>query len=483
VPEARRARFQVMLGIQRLNLARQRADLPAVAVEAERLLAPIEGDALEDFGISEERHEQALVSLGTAEVWTGRLKDAERHLDDGIALARRIEQPYLELRVLAHSAMVANFRTFSLAAERSIEAIQLAQRHGWGEEPITGVAYTVLAGAMVAHARLDEADGWFARAGATLRPEGRRAAGLLLHYARGHLELVRGRDAEALADYRTAERLARQLASPHALVTRVRGQLLHALVRLGETEQVEEAIAAIDAHERENGAVRTALAALRLAQDDPEAATTALAPVLDSATPAANPTWVVAQACLLEARAATPSATPAPPSAPSNGRSISPSPTAYSYRFCSSPIQSCWSVMPGFAPAMAPSSPRSLICSPASNERRCLASRRAWPNRSATASSGSCATYRPTSPTRRSRVSCMCRSTRSRPTPGISTPSSTPTAAATPWSEPAHSACSPLRRADPDAKTTTPQPVPEVHAPGKRLARLRAAPIRRRLRA
>jgi LuxR family transcriptional regulator, maltose regulon positive regulatory protein len=303
VPEARRARFQVMLGIQRLDLARQRADLPAVAVEAERLLAPIEGDALEDVGLSEERHAQALISLGTAEVWTGQLEDAERHLDDGIALARRIEQPYLELRGLAHSAMVANFRTFSSAAERSTEAIQLAQRHGWGDEPITGVAYTVLAGAMVAHARLEEADGWFARAQATLRPQARPAAGLLLHYARGHLELVRGRDAEALADYRTAERLARQLASPHALVTRVRGQLLHALVRLGETKRVEEAITAMDAHERENGAVRTALAELRLAQDDPEAATTALAPVLDSAVAAANPTWVLAQACLLEARA------------------------------------------------------------------------------------------------------------------------------------------------------------------------------------
>lgn len=85
---------------------------------------------MEDLGISEERHALALISLGIAEVWTGRLKDAERHLDDGIALARRIEEPYLELGGLAHSAMVANFRTFSLAAEQSTEAIGLAQRHG-----------------------------------------------------------------------------------------------------------------------------------------------------------------------------------------------------------------------------------------------------------------------------------------------------------------------------------------------------------------
>ena len=50
-------------------------------------------------------------------------------------------------------------------------------------------------------------------------------------------------------------------------------------------------------------AVQTALAALRLAQNNPEAAKTALAPVLDDATADANPTWVLAQACLLEARA------------------------------------------------------------------------------------------------------------------------------------------------------------------------------------
>ena len=165
------------------------------------------------------------------------------------------------------------------------------------------MAYTVLAGAMVAHARLDEADRWFARAQATLRPDAHPAAGLLLHYARGHLDLVRGRDAEALADYRAAERFARQLATPHALATRMRGQLLHALVRLGETKQTEQAIAAMNTREQESGAVRTALAALRLAQDNPEAATIALAPVLDDATAEASPTWVLAQACLLEARA------------------------------------------------------------------------------------------------------------------------------------------------------------------------------------
>ena len=300
VPEARRDHFEVTLGIHRLAVARQCADLPAVAQEAERLLAPMEGADLEHPDISDTHRAFALISLGIAEVWTAGLEDAERHLDEGIDLARRIGQPYLELTGLAHLGIVLSFKTFSLAAERSTEAIELAQRHGWSAESITGVAYTVLASAMVAHARLEDADQWLARAQATLRPEAQPAAGLLFHHARGNLHLARGRDADALADYRAAERLGRQLAIPH---TMVRGLRLHALVRVGDTSSVEQAIAAMDAHERQGGPVRTALAALRLAQNDPEAATIALAPILDD-TVEANPwTFVVAQACLLEARA------------------------------------------------------------------------------------------------------------------------------------------------------------------------------------
>jgi hypothetical protein len=38
----------------------------------------------------------ALVSLGIAELWAARFEEAGRHLEDGVALARRIGRPYLE---------------------------------------------------------------------------------------------------------------------------------------------------------------------------------------------------------------------------------------------------------------------------------------------------------------------------------------------------------------------------------------------------
>jgi hypothetical protein len=59
--------------------------------------------------------------------------------------------------------------------------------------------------------------------------------------------------------------------------------LLETLVRMGDTEQVERAFAEMDAAERDSGEMHTALAVLRLAQNDPEAATIALAPVCSTA--------------------------------------------------------------------------------------------------------------------------------------------------------------------------------------------------------
>jgi LuxR family maltose regulon positive regulatory protein len=78
----------------------------------------------------------------------------------------------------------------------------------------------------------------------------------------------------------------------------MRAHLLQTLVRLGETASVEQAIA--EAGESERGEIRTAMAALRIAQGDPRAATLALAPVLTGSAPVTNLGWK-SQTFLLEA--------------------------------------------------------------------------------------------------------------------------------------------------------------------------------------
>ena len=83
---------------------------------------------------------------------------------------------------------------------------------------------------------------------------------------------------------------------------RTRALRLHALVRLGETGLAERELAEISEQDRASGEIRMALAVLRIAQDDPRAATVALAPVLSGAAPVSATTWLP-HACLLEALA------------------------------------------------------------------------------------------------------------------------------------------------------------------------------------
>jgi LuxR family maltose regulon positive regulatory protein len=123
-----------------------------------------------------------------------------------------------------------------------------------------------------------------------------------VYYVRGLLELARGRDADALAAFRAAEQLAGLLAEPHLLVMRVRALLLHALVRLGETERAEQALAGLGDQDRDRAEIRIAIAVLRLAQDNPHAAAAVLAPALEGAAPAPPGTWL-AYAFMLEATA------------------------------------------------------------------------------------------------------------------------------------------------------------------------------------
>jgi LuxR family maltose regulon positive regulatory protein len=155
----------------RLWLARRRGDLPAVAEEAQRLFAPAEATDATRLGLGEDLRAQAMITLGIAEVYAERLEDAGRHLEQGVALARRIGRPYLELTGLVHSAVVAQWRSFTLGAQRSRQAIELARRHGWGEDQVVGIAYAMLGAALLVQGWLAEAEPWFERAELTLRTE------------------------------------------------------------------------------------------------------------------------------------------------------------------------------------------------------------------------------------------------------------------------------------------------------------------------
>ena len=301
VPADRRGRAQVVLAVVRMRLARQRGDLPAVTEEAQRLLAPAMTTESGQPGVGEDLRALALINLGTAELWTSRFDEAGRHLEDGIALARRIGRPYLEVTGLAYGAQLMSWQSFPLGAQRSLQAIELARQHGWADEPVAGVAYLALGVAMVTQGRIEEAERALDRAERTVRTEVEPAAGVRLHAGRGMLEFVSGRHDAALSAFQAAERLGKSLVTPHTLAPRLRSHLLQTLVRTGETRRVEQALADMDGPERERGEIRIAEASLRLAQDDPRAATAVLAPVIDGSAPLQNAHLWEVQASLLQA--------------------------------------------------------------------------------------------------------------------------------------------------------------------------------------
>jgi len=292
VPAGRQRQFQVLLGVTRLLHARQRGNLPRAAEEAQRLQALAEAPEAAQPGLGEELRALALINLGSTEVWTTQFEEAERHLDQGTALARRIGRPFLEFTGLAYRAQVEIYRSAGRAAERSMQVIELARRHGWTDEPAAGIAYMTFGSVQVGQGRPEDGEAWTQRAERIVTAEAEPAARLAVHYVRGRLELGRGRDADALAAFRAAERLAGRLDAPNLLLARARAMQVYILVHLGDTERAQQMYAGFGDQDGERGEMRTALAALRLAQDDPHGAAAALAPVLADAVTALPWGWL-----------------------------------------------------------------------------------------------------------------------------------------------------------------------------------------------
>jgi LuxR family transcriptional regulator, maltose regulon positive regulatory protein len=181
-----------------------------------------------------------------------------------------------------------------------MQAAELAERHGWTDEPAVGLASLNVGGVLVWQGRLEEAERWLQGAERTRRAEAEPAVELLIRSIRGLLELARGRDADALAAFQAADRVAARLTEPNLMVHGNRSFLVQTLVRLGETDRAEQVLAGLGDQDRDLGQMRIGLATLRLAQDDPHAAVAALAPVLDGSAPVPWPGWL-AQPFLLEA--------------------------------------------------------------------------------------------------------------------------------------------------------------------------------------
>jgi LuxR family transcriptional regulator, maltose regulon positive regulatory protein len=123
-------------------------------------------------------------------------------MKQGVALARRIGRPYVEFTGLVYQASIEFFRSFALAEEHSMQAAELAERHGWTGEPTAGLASMTVAGVLAWQGRPEEGEPWIQQAERTLRAEAEPVVGLSIHTIRGLLELARGQNADALAAFK-----------------------------------------------------------------------------------------------------------------------------------------------------------------------------------------------------------------------------------------------------------------------------------------
>jgi LuxR family maltose regulon positive regulatory protein len=292
-PAERQRRLQVAIASLKLSLARRRGDLVGVIEQVEFLASPVTGKSDEDIALGSDLRAVALMNLGTAEAWSLGLPDAVRHLREGADLAREIGRPYLEVGCLAqlafayvfHGADMPKARAFATTQRRCREAIELAERYGWGTEPVIAPALMTLAGTMVLLGEFAEGERWLRRTERALQTDTGPDIRLLLHQTAGMLHAGCGRRREALEEFGAAEYLGSQLEGSQALASQVTGWLLATQARLGMTGEARALLAALEDERASSGEIRNALAVICLAEGDPAAALAAAADVLDGTAP------------------------------------------------------------------------------------------------------------------------------------------------------------------------------------------------------
>ena len=296
----RQDHFAVTLAVVRLELARRRGDLETALNEVGPLLEPVEADSVTELTLSNDARAVALMNLGIVELWSFRLDDAKRHLEQGLALARLIDRPYVQIGCLSHLGLDAARHSLAQARQRCQEAISIAEVHGWATDPIVGTAFAMMALADSAQGRFDEGSRWLDRAERSIRAEPDPATALLVRFVRGELYVGEGRFGEALGEFHAAARLQDGLVTSHALTGPARVSIAQTQLRMGDVTGARATVASLSERDHAFGEPRTALAAVRLTEGDQRAAIEALAPVLDGSSPVIRAGTVI-QALVLDA--------------------------------------------------------------------------------------------------------------------------------------------------------------------------------------
>lgn len=302
LPADRRRRHEMALAVARLAIARRRGDFGSVVSEVQNLTQAANSNTLDDVALGNDLRAIALMNLGIAEKWSFRFDEGERHLEQGVELARRIGRPYVEIHCLSYLGLERTDSVHDVARERCAEAIAKAQAQGWETDPIMGIALTRMSAWAVREGRFDDAWQWMKRAEQSFRPDLEPAIGLLYYLARGALYLADHRLEDALRALRAAQRLQTLLVTNNLFSISTTRLLVQTQLRLGDVQGARVTLDAVAPDERDCGDMRVAFASLHLAEGDLHAAIETLAPVLNGSARAIY-TFTAQHAFLLDAQA------------------------------------------------------------------------------------------------------------------------------------------------------------------------------------
>jgi LuxR family maltose regulon positive regulatory protein len=277
-PPDRQHRLRTAIACLDLLSARLRGHFDSVLEQVDALSPPA-GQSAGDVALSNDLQAIALLSLGVTEAWSMRLPESEKHLQEGAALARDIDRPYLEVACLAHLGFAVSCQSFALARQHCEDAIAAATRHGWEAEAVIAPAYATLAWTHSWTGEFDRAADWLERADRATQGGGEPGIRYLIHLIAAMLPAAHGRHREALAELIAAGQV--QMAGRHGWTSRVTGWTIATQARLGNLDEARAALSAVDDDLAGAAEIGTAIAVIHLADHDPAAARSALKPFLD----------------------------------------------------------------------------------------------------------------------------------------------------------------------------------------------------------
>jgi LuxR family maltose regulon positive regulatory protein len=298
-PPARRRRLAVAVASLRLALARRSGQFSEVMEQVNLLDASTADESSDQIAMGSELRGVALMNLGIVETWSRRFDDAERHLDEGAALAKAIGRPYLEVACRAHQIFPTTLVSLASARERGRQAVALAERYGLGDRPILAPALGAVAFWATWMGEFDEGESALRRAWEVAEPQIDPAAAALLHLVTGMLHAARGQHEAALEAFAVGARAQSLLTGVHALATPVVGWLAATQARLGMPDEARATLTGFSAEHERMGFIYNARAVICLAEGDPSTALDLLQDVRDVPPPVGVPAFTLVETHLL----------------------------------------------------------------------------------------------------------------------------------------------------------------------------------------